>query len=139
MVLPALVPPATTMFQPPATASVRNASPSRADAERRERDLPAGEPPDRDARPVDGERWEGRVEARTVGEAGVDDGRGPIETKAQAADDALDEAADRIGVEIECDRLDAPVPFDVRAAGTVDHHLGDLGIGEVRFERTEAR
>ena len=43
------------------------------------------------------------------------------------------------GVERERDRLDAPVALDVGAPGPVQHHLGDVRIGEQRFERTQPR
>ena len=125
---------------PPTRDSVgeeRRTDPTR--RERLERDPAAREPPDRDARSVDGERWKGHVEPRTIGQTGVDDGRCPIETQAQRRDDTLDQPADRIGVEIEWDGLDVPVALDVRTPGTVDHHLGDIRVGEVGFERTEAR
>ena len=64
--------------------------------------------------------------------------RGPIEPEAQRADDALDEAPDRVGVERELDGLDPTAPFDVGAARAVDHHLRHVGISEVRLERSEA-
>ena len=43
------------------------------------------------------------------------------------------------GVEWERDRLDAPVALDVRAAGPVEHDLGDGGVGEQWLEWPEAR
>ena len=56
------------------------------------------------------------MEARAVGETGVDERRRPIEPQAERPDDAGDEAADRVGVEIEVHGLDAPVALDVGTA-----------------------
>ena len=110
-----------------------------AEPERVERHRAGAEAPDGDARTVDGERRDHRVQARAVGKAGVDHRRRAIEAQAERRDDPLDEPHDAFGVEWERDRLDAPVALDVRAAGPVDHHLGDGGVGEQRLERTEAR
>ncbi len=45
---------------------------------------------------------------------------------------------DRGGVEIEGDRFEPTGALDERTAGTVDHHLGDGGVGQQRLERAEA-
>ena len=109
-----------------------------AEPERGERNRAGAEPADGDARAVDGERRDDGVETRAVGKACVDHRRRTVEAQAEGADDALDEAHDAFVVECERDRLEAPVALDVGAAGPVEHHLGDGGVGEERFERTQA-
>ena len=96
------------------------------------------EAPDGDARAVDRERRDDRVQTRTVGEAGVDHRRRTVEPQTERCDDALDEVHDRVGVEAEHDGFADGRPLDVGAARTVDHHLGDGRVGEQRLERTEA-
>ena len=59
------------------------------------------ESPDRQARTVDGERRQHRVQAGTGGEPGVDQRGRAVEAETQRRDDALRESHDRGGVEIE--------------------------------------
>ena len=49
----------------------------------------------------------------------------------------LDDAHDRVGVELARDRLDAAVALDEHAVRPVHHDLGDRRVGEQRLERPE--
>ncbi len=104
-----------------------------------ERDRSCAEAPDGDARTVDRQWRDDRVQARTVGKAGVDHRRRTVEPQAQRCDDPLDQVHDRVGVEFEDDGLQTARALDVGAPRTVDHDLGDRRVGEQRLERTETR
>ena len=79
-----------------------------------ERDRTRREPANGEARAVGRERRQHRVEARTVGEAGVDHRRRAIEAQPERRDHPLGDAHDRVGVDLALDRLDA--------AGALDEH-----------------
>ena len=85
----------------------------RAEPEGVEGDRPGAEAPDGDARAVDRERRDHRVEARAVGETGVDHRRGTVEPQPERRHDPLDESHDRGGVEVEGNGLELPVPLHV--------------------------
>ena len=73
------------------------------------------EPADGDARAVDGQRRDDRMEARAVGEAGVDHRRCAVEPQPERRDDALDEAQDPARVEREGHWLEPAGALDERA------------------------
>ena len=106
VVLPALVPPATSTLAPPATAPQPRAALA-VEAELLERDRTRREAPDRDDGPVGRERRKHRVKPRAVGQAGVDDRRGAVEAQPERRDHVLR------------DRLDLVAPTG-RAATTLE-------------------
>ena len=99
--------------------------------------LTGAEPADREARTVGREWRQHGMEARAVGEPGVDHRRRAIETQAERRDDPLDDPHDGRGVDLARDALDPARAFDEDTVGAVHHDLGDRRIAEQRFERTE--
>ncbi len=137
VVLPALVAPATRRFHPAATVHRRNVAATPSTPNSSSVTARVAEATDGDARAVDRERRDHRVQAGAVGEAGVDHRRGAVEPQPERCHDPFDEVDDARGVEVEHDRFEPAGAFHVGTAGTVDHHLGDGGIGEQRLERPE--
>ncbi len=137
VVLPALVAPATRRFQPAPTAQARNAAAAPAEAELDELDGPRAEAADRDARTVDREGRNHRVQPRPVGEPRVDHRRRAIEPQPERGDDPFDEMHDRGRVEVEGHGLEPAPTFDVGASGSVDHHLGDRRVRQQGLQRAE--
>ena len=109
----------------------------RVESERVERHTPRVEAPNRDARTVRRQRWQHGMQARPVGEAGVDHRRGAVEAQPQRCDDPFDDAHDRGRVDVAWNRDEPPRALDVDAPGPVDEHFGHVGVGEQWLERTE--
>ncbi len=94
---------------------------------------------DGDARALESERPNDRVDARTILEPGVHDRLRLVDPSAERRDDALDDGSDALVVgEAGRRASEVPVLFDVDGL-LVDHHdLRDRGIGQKVLERTEA-
>ena len=114
VVLPALVAPDTTMFQPARTIASRNALAGASSPNAASGTGAAAEAADRDARPVGRERRKHRVQRATVGQAGVDHRRRAVEAQPERRDHPFDDPHDRRRVDRARDPLDAARAFDVR-------------------------
>ena len=98
-----------------------------------------GELPDRDDRPDERQRRDDRVDARAVGQAGIDPRARLVDAPADGGDDPVDDPEDVLVVqEGAIDALDLPAPLDVDLVRAVDHDLGDRVVGEEGLERPEA-
>ena len=139
VVLPALVAPATRRFHPAATVHRRNVAATPSTPNSPSVTARVAEAADGDARAVDRERRDHRVQAGAVGQAGVDHRRGAVEPQPERCHDPFDDVDDARGVEVEHHRFEPAGAFDVGTAGTVDHDLGDGGIGEQGLERPQPR
>ena len=78
------------------------------------------------------------MQARPVGQRGVDEGRGEIHAATRGLEHALDEVADAVGGEDGRRQLADAVPGHEHLARFVDPDLLDQGVVEVGLERTEA-
>ena len=104
------------------------------DGERR-----GGELSDRDDRADEAERRNDRVDARPVGETGVDHGARLVDAAADGGDDPLDDLHDVLVVlERHVRELQPTFALDVDLLRAVDHHLGDGLVAQERLERPEA-
>ena len=79
------------------------------------------------------------MDARAVGEPGVDERLREVDPAAERRDEALDEHEDLLGI-AEPDRrgFDATVALDPDPAGAVDHHLAHAIVAKERRELAEA-
>src|SRR5680860_166180 len=86
---------------------------------------------DRKKRPVDGERVDHCVDSSSVRHPGIDHRRGLVDTPADARHYGVDDTSKVVLVDeaaIRPEELARALHVDLR--GTVDHHLGDLGVLE---------
>ena len=99
----------------------------------------ASETADGEAGAVDGQRRNDGVDARAIGQAGVDHGRRFIDAAADARDDALDDLHQVLIVfEGQAGQFEFAGALDVDPVEAVDQNVGDGGVFEQRLERTEA-
>ena len=89
--------------------------------------------------PIERQRRNDGVDARAVGQARIDHGRGLIHAAADAGDDAVDDlqqvaivAEGRVGL------LQQAALFNEDVVLVVDQDVGDLGVAQQRLQRTEA-
>ena len=142
VVLPEPVPPEMTTLRRDLTIASRT-SPlggNAADLDQlREVDRDLGELADRQQRAVDRQRRHDGVDARTVGEAGIDERRGLVDAAADRADDLLDDP-DQMPVVLEARAgpLEPALPLDEDVGMAVDQDVGDRRVLEQRLERAEA-
>ncbi len=100
--------------------------------------LPA-ELPDRQARPVDRDRRDHHVHARSVLEPRVAHRLRLVDAAADRGDDAVDHAPEAVLVlECEVGELDPAPALDEDLLWPVDHDLADLRVTQQRLERPEA-
>ena len=104
-----------------------------------DRERRGGELADGEHRPDQRERRDDGVDARAVGQAGVDHRAGLVDAAADRRDDAVDDAHHVVVVlERDVRQLELAAPLDVDLARPVDHDLGDGLVAQQRLERTEA-
>ena len=97
------------------------------------------EPANRQHRAVQRERRNDRVDTRAVLETRIHHRTRLVDTPADRADDALDDAQQvRIVLEDEVGRLELAFTLDVDLIRLVDQDVRDARIGEQRLERPEA-
>ena len=102
------------------------------------REAAAAEAADGQHRAVERERRDHHVDARAVGQAGVDERLGLVDAPAERREDALDRVPElAVAGEADVGGLEPPVPLDPGGRGAGDEDLVDLGIGEQRLERAE--
>src|SRR5204863_202849 len=81
------------------------------------------EPADGHTGAVDRHRGQDGVQARPVGQPGVDHRRRPVEPQAQRGDDPLDDLPDPVLVEADLGRLEPPGPLDEGPPAPVEEDL----------------
>ena len=103
------------------------------------RDRVASKPADGEARTVDGQGWNDGIDARSVGQAGVDHGRRFVDASPHAGDDALDNLHE-VGIVLEgqAGQFEFAGALNVDAVETVHQDIGNIRIFEQRLEWTEA-
>ena len=98
-----------------------------------------GELPNGDGRTDQRDGRDDDVDARAIGQAGIDDGRGLVDVSTERRDDAVDDAADVVVVvELDIAQQEAALALEVDLLGAVDHDLGDGGVVEQGLDRAEA-
>ena len=103
------------------------------------RERVAAETPDGEAGAIDGERRNNGVNAGTVGEARVHHRRRFIDAAPNRGDDAVDDAHQvSVIAELNVCGFEKTLALDVNFAESVDQNIGNRGIGEKRFERSQA-
>src|SRR5207244_10342221 len=91
------------------------------DGERRGRELPDG-----DYRPDERQWWDDRVDARTIGQSGVDHRAGLVDAAADRGDDPIDDPHHVVVVlEHHVGELELARALDVDLARAVDHDFGN--------------
>ena len=99
----------------------------------------AAEAADGEAGAVDGQRRNDGVDARSVGQAGIDHGRRFIDAPSHARDDALDDLHEvRIVFEGQAGEFELAGALHVDPVEAVDQDVGNGGVFEQRLERAEA-
>jgi hypothetical protein len=101
--------------------------------------LVGAETADRQQRPVDRQRRDDGVDARAVGQPGVDHRRGLIDAAADLADDLVDDPH-QVAVVFEGDagQLELALALDVDLVVAVDEDVGDGRLLQQRLERPQA-
>ena len=95
--------------------------------------------PDRDDGPDERQRRDDRVDARAVGQAGVDPRARLVDAPSERGDDPVDDPQDMLVVqEVRVDPQDLAAALDVDLVRPVDHDLGDRVVVEERFQRAQA-
>ena len=97
------------------------------------------EPPNRQRRPLNRQRWNDGVHARAVGQARVDHRTRFVDAAPNQADDALDDPQQvRIVLEDDVAGGELTLALDVHLIETVHENVGDAGIFQQRFEWPKA-
>ena len=95
---------------------------------------------DRDQRPIDRDRPDRHVDARSVGQPGVDHRLGFVHAAPDAADDLVDDAQDvRLVLEAHGRPLQLAEALDVDPLVRVDQDVGDRGVLQEGLDGPEAR
>ena len=143
VVLPAPVLPDTTTLSRPRTQASRKSRDVRlSDAEAHQvlgGEGVGGELADGQDGAVDGQRRHDGVDARPVGQPGVDHRARLVDATADPRHDLVDRAAQVVLVgEPGVHRGQPAVALDEDAVGAVDHDLGDVGVVQVGLDRPVA-
>ena len=134
VVLPAPVPPETSMFSRAPTPPRRKSSigwvSDCALDEIARAELVGAEAANRQHRPVEGQRRDDGVDARAVGQAGVDHRARFVDAPAHRADDPLDDAQQVLVVlEHERARFELALALHVDLVGAVDQDVRHRRVG----------
>ena len=98
-----------------------------------------GELADRHQRPVDGDRPDGDIDARAVGQARVHHGRRFVDPAADRGDDPVDDAQEmRLVLEMDLRFLELAKALDVAPLVRIDQNVGDGRILQQRLDRAVA-
>ena len=143
VVLPAPVPPEMRMLMRAFTARGKHLHHLRRDALQLDQlvggQRAGAEAADGQRGPVERQRRNDGVDARAVGQAGIDHRRGLVHSAAHARDDAVDDLQQMAVVaEGRIDPLQKPALFNEDMVLVVDQDVGDLRIAQQRLQRAEA-